>query len=285
MRPDPRTTAVHGDLAAAGLEGVVAAAQFQETRPMRVVAPVAAIRAHPSESAEQADALLFGETFDVLAERDGLAWGQARRDGYVGYVESRALSNDRPEPTHWVAAIRTFAFDAPSIKSRARGPISLNALVTIEEEAGPLALARDLGWVPKPHLLPIGRFLADPAAVAERFAGAPYLWGGRDSVGLDCSGLVQQALYACGLGCPRDSDQQASLGVPAPSIALRRGDLVFWTRHVGIMLDTRRLIHANAFHMAVTIEPLVEAEARILAAGNGAPVALRRVQMSPAMTR
>jgi cell wall-associated NlpC family hydrolase len=113
------------------------------------------------------------------------------------------------------------------------------------------------------QLSPIGVFETDPAGVAERFLGAPYQWGGRESLGLDCSGLIQQALYACGRACPRDSDQQAALGQPAPRESLRRGDLVFWRGHVGMMLDEARMIHANAFHMGVSIEPLAEALSRI----------------------
>ena len=119
--------------------------------------------------------------------------------------------------------------------------------------------------------------LDDPGAAALIHLGAPYLWGGRDSAGLDCSGLIQQALFACGVACPRDSDQQQALGVPAELDALRRGDLVFWPGHVGMMLDGERLIHANAHFMAVTVEPLADARARI-----GEPKACRRVMGTPA---
>src|SRR5205085_5297985 len=99
-----------------------------------------------------------------------------------------------------------------SIKSRAAGPYSLNALVAVEAMDGRLAKAAGAGWMAAEHLTPIGAFENDWAGVAERFLGAPYLWGGRESLGLDCSGLVQQALNACGLACPRDADQQAGLG-------------------------------------------------------------------------
>ncbi len=111
------------------------------------------------------------------------------------------------------------------------------------------------------------------------FLGAPYLWGGRDSLGLDCSGLVQQALYAVGAACPRDTDQQALLGESVPRSELARGDLVFWRGHVGMMLDETRLIHANAHHMAVAIEPLSAAVARIAGKGGGEPTAMRRLSL------
>jgi len=104
--------------------------------------------------------------------------------------------------------------------------------------------------------------------VAERFLGTPYLWGGKTNYGLDCSGLVQVALTACGIPCPRDSDmQERTLGAPVDVKSLRRGDLVFWNGHVAIVGDQATFVHANAFHMAVAIEPTVEAIARIAAAG------------------
>ena len=235
------------------------------------------MRAAPNLSAEQVDQLLFGETFDLLDEADGFAWGQARRDGYVGFVDMAALVDDIQAPTHWVSALEPSRF--PSLRSRRAplGRLSLNALVTITDEAESLTLAAGIGWIAKAHLSPVGQALEDPAAVTEMFLGAPYLWGGRDSLGLDCSGLVQQALYAAGLACPRDTDQQALLGRSAPPGKLARGDLVFWRGHVGMMLDETRLIHANAHHMAVAIEPLSEAVARIDGKGGGEPTATRRL--------
>ena len=173
--------------------------------------------------------------------------------------------------------LRTFGFEAPSIKSPAVGHLSLNALVEVVEEDGTLARVADFGWVPKRHLTPIGSFATDPAVIAEQFVGAPYLWGGRDSIGLDCSGLVQQSLYACGVACPRDSDQQALLGQEAPGSALVRGDLVFWRGHVGMMLDEDQLIHANGHHMAVAIEPLAVAVDRIALLEERRPTAYRRL--------
>ena len=178
-----------------------------------------------------------------------------------------------------MSALRTFAFEEPSIKSPARGPLSLNALVSIVEENDTLARAERIGWIAKAHLTPVGMVLDDPASVALAHLGAPYLWGGRDSTGLDCSGLIQQALFACGLACPRDSDQQERLGAPAPPGALGRNDLVFWSGHVGMMLDAQRLIHANAHHMAVAVELFAEAKARIAAKGSE-PIAYRRLAIA-----
>jgi len=140
------------------------------------------------------DQLLFGELFDVLEETGGWAFGQARRDGYVGFVETAALSAPGPEATHWVSALRTYAFSRPDIKSAPAGLYSMNALVAVEAREGRFARGAGTGWFIADHLTPIGFGETDHAAVAERFLGAPYQWGGRESVGLDCSGLVQQAL-------------------------------------------------------------------------------------------
>jgi cell wall-associated NlpC family hydrolase len=283
VRPDPRTTLARADLAAEALDGVVRAARFEAPKRLRVAAPSARLLAAPDGGGEQRDQLLFGEVFDVLERDEGYAWGQAVRDGYVGYVETDALAADPIEPTHRVSALRTYAFEAPSIKARAFGPLSLNALVQVGDAQGEFVEASGAGWIPASHLAPIGAAFAEPADIAERFLGAPYLWGGRDSVGLDCSGLIQQALYAAGLACPRDSDQQAALGVEVAADGLRRGDLVFWRGHVGMMLDARRLIHANGHHMAVAVEPLAEAVGRILAKGGGEPAARRRVTVQTAL--
>ena len=276
MSDDARVTLAKPDLADQALEGLVRAARFEATRLTQVVSAVAPIRRAPHPLAEQVDQLIFGERFAVLEDRDGWAWGQATRDGYVGWVDLGALGEIRSEPTHRIVAPSTLAFAEPSIKSPARGPFSLNALVTVEAVSGPLASVDGAGWMPAPHLCEIGFGFSEPAAVAERFEGTPYLWGGRTSLGLDCSGLVQQALFAAGLGCPRDADQQARIGRPAPAEDLRRGDLVLWRGHVGMMLDETRLIHANAFHMAVAIEPLATARARIAGSGGGEPTACRR---------
>jgi hypothetical protein len=274
---DPRVTLIRDGLADAKLEGVALAQRFVAARPSQAILPVAAVRARPDPRAEQVDQLLFGEGFDRLQVQGAFVLGQASRDGYVGWIEAAALCDEISRPTHWVSALRAFAFAEPTIKAPARGPLSLNALITVVEESDALWLADGIGWIAKAHLSPVGRTLSDPAKVALAHLGAPYLWGGRDSAGLDCSGLIQQALLACGLACPRDSDQQQALGDAAPPEALSRGDLVFWTEHVGMMLDGRRLIHANVHHMAVTVEPLARVRARIAANGGGEPIAFRRL--------
>jgi cell wall-associated NlpC family hydrolase len=273
---DPRLTLARPGLAAAALEGVLDAERYAPTRALRCTAPASAIRRAAAPDGEQLDQLLFGEVFEVLDEADGWAWGQARRDGYVGFVARETLAPPGPRPTHRVAALRAYAFAAPDIKSRAIGPLSINALVAIEARQGRFALAAGLGWMVERQLAPIGRFETDFAEVAERFVGAAYLWGGREAEGVDCSGLVQQAMFACGKTCPRDAELQQVLGSPIGGEALRRGDLVFWRGHVAIMIDARRIVHAPGDLAAVVVEPLAQAKARIAGAGSGAPIAYRR---------
>jgi cell wall-associated NlpC family hydrolase len=273
---DRRVTALRSDLASRALEGVLPATVSVDPALKVARAAAAGLHAAPDAGSEQQDQLLFGEGFEVLDEAGGWAWGQARRDGYVGYVRAEALAPAGAPATHRVAAIRTYAFAEPSIKSRALGPYSLNALVATEATDGRFAKAEGSGWFVAEHLAPIGVFEIDPAAVAERYLGAPYLWGGRESLGLDCSGLVQQALLACGRACPRDTDQQQGLGHAVEPEDLQRGDLVFWRGHVAMMLDAVSILHANAFHMAVVAEPLAQAIVRIAAGATGEPVAYRR---------
>jgi cell wall-associated NlpC family hydrolase len=279
---DLRVTPVRDGIASRTLEGIVRAEVYLDPKTMVCAAPAAGIHRAPDAASEQMDQLLFGETFEAIEEEGAWIWGQARRDGYVGFVAAAALAALPPEPTHRVAAVRTYAFAEPSIKSWASGPYSMNALVAVEAQDGRLARASGAGWMATDHLAPVGSFETDLAGVAERFLGAPYLWGGRESLGLDCSGLVQQALFACGLACPRDADQQAGLGRPIARDKFGRGDLVFWNGHVAIGLDEPglvggRIVHANGFHMMVAIEPLETAISRIEAAGVGQPTTFRRL--------
>lgn len=269
---DQRTTLARPDLADAALQGVLPAARYAPTVAYRCTAPSAAIRRRPDALAEQLDQLLYGETFRVLEIENGWAWGQADRDGYVGFVDMDDLTSGAKAATHRMADVRARAFTHPDPKSEPLGVYTMNALVTSDQEQGGFVRDAGAGWLPASALAPIGETEDDIAGVACRFLGATYVWGGRDSLGLDCSALVQHALFACGRACPRDTDQQAGLGKPAPPEALQRGDLVFWKGHVGVMLDGERLLHANATFMQVSIEPLVVTSARV-----GAPTAYRRL--------
>jgi len=266
---DRRTLLARPDLADCRLEGLVRADRFAEVKAMRCIHPTAGVLEAPEDGSRQEDELLFGEGFDVLETRDGWLWGQARRDGYVGFVRAEALSGQTDEPpTLRVGAVRTCGFRAPDLKSGVVAQLSIGSLIRPGERRDRFVDAGEGGWIFAAHLQGVGAFETDPASVAELFLGAPYVWGGRSSLGLDCSGLVQQALMATGRACPRDTDQQfAVFEQPVERGALTRGDLVFWKGHMGMMLDADRMIHANAHHMAVAIEPVDEALVRIEKAG------------------
>lgn len=271
---DARVTLLRDGIAARWLEGVEPAEVYLDPQPMSCAVAATGIHRAPDAASEQMDQLLFGERFEVLEEDDAFLLGQARRDGYVGYVAKTAVGPLAPEPTHRVSVIRTYAFEGPSIKARALGPFSLNSLVAVEAREGRLAKIAGSGWITFDHLAPVGVFEDDLAAVALRFVGAPYLWGGRESIGLDCSGLVQQAMFACGRACPRDTDQQQELGVEIPAAEFGRNDLVFWKGHVAIGVGEGMMVHANASHMATVVEPLAAVVAR---EGYGQPTGYRRI--------
>ena len=276
MKGDPRTTLARPDLADRRLEGVVRADRYEPAEPCVCTAPATAIRRAPEPRAEQDSQLLYGETFEILESRGDWAWGQARRDGYVGYVTRAALGPPSEAPSHWVRAVRTTVLERPDFKSSALAFLSMNSLVTVDRHDGRFVRAPGLGWIFQDHLSPIGRFGTDAASAAEQFLGAPYQWGGRESLGLDCSGLVQQAFFACGRGCPRDADQQARLGREIGPGDLRRGDLVAWDGHIAMMVSEDTVIHANSHHMAVAVESLDDARTRIERAGVGKPTGCRR---------
>lgn len=265
MNPDPRLTPARADLAALHLKGIVAAQRYAEGRAMRLAAGMAPLRRQPGDDAPMDTQLLFGEAFTVYDEKDGWAWGQAALDLYVGYVRADALAPPGPMPTHSVAVPRTFVYRDADLKSPPLFWLSMNAKLAVGERSGNFSRIQPLGWIFSAHLAKAGDHAADFVAVAENFIGTPYLWGGKDSLGMDCSGLLQTAMQRAGLACPRDSDMQANLGRshPVNLDRLQRGDLIFWKGHVGILRDAETLLHANAFSMQVTSEPLAGAAARI----------------------
>lgn len=279
---DPRITLARPGLAPRDLEGVVAADAYAKLQPAQCRTIAAPMRAAPDPAAEQVSQLLFGERFDILRREGDFAWGQALRDGYVGWIDSAALSLERTEPSHRVFAPRAPVLAESRIRAACVGVVAMNALVQIGAASEAFSHAEGLGWVATCQIAPIGSGFRDPVEAATLFVGAPYVWGGRDGgAGLDCSGLVQQALHAAGMYCPRDADQQAALGVEIRPEFLGPGDLVAWRGHIGMMLDAERLIHANAHHMAVAIEPLEIAVSRIAQTSTGQPTAFRRLDCGP----
>jgi len=280
---DPRLNAYRRDLADERLKDKVKAPRYVAGALHQVSQPITGLKAKPDAALGLENEVLFGESVQVFDESNGWAWVQLLRDGYVGYMPAAALSRQVHTTTHRVSALGTFVYPSPDIKSAPSMHISMNSELAVDGQQEQFLRLATGGWVVARHTVDLTRYALDFVAIAERFIGTPYLWGGRSRLGLDCSGLLQIALEAAGQDCPRDSDmQQGTVGrevfVSSELDGLERGDLVFWPRHVGIMVDGIMLIHANAHHMAVAVEPLPDAVQRIARAGSPVTVVKRLAQ-------
>lgn len=280
VKADPRVIPARPDLAALHLRDVVKATTYASGQPMRCAAPVAPITGAPDKDAETISQLIFGEDFTAYEIDRGWAWGQCAHDGYVGYVPQEDLMHDPGvAPTHRVSALQAMIYPEPRLKARPIGAVPFGARVVVRGEPdGAFAALDPGGFTPISALKPAATTEALWVATAERFIGAPYLWGGRSTGGLDCSGLIQAALTAAGASCPRDSDQQRqALGREISQHGLKRGDLAFWKDHVGVMTSPVTMLHANAHHMEVVDEPFETARARIAKTASGDLLAVKRI--------
>ena len=278
---DRRLTAARPDLAAASLRGKVEAARFVEGWAQRVVEPIAPLRRAPMHDAPLETEALYGESVVVYEEHEGWAWAQLQRDSYVGFMPANALGAER-KSTHRVVTLRSFVYPKPNIKAPPLMALPFDARVAIVATEGDFSTLAEGGFVYAAHLAPVDQVEADFVAVAERFLETPYLWGGRSALGLECSALVQNTLAAAGRFAPRDTDMmEAALGAPIDFdetlAGLRRGDLIFWKGHIGVMRNERVLLHASGWHMKVVTEPLSAARDRYLAVGAGPITSIRRL--------
>ena len=264
---DRRLHAFRPDLADETLRGSIEAEAFVRGEPARIAVPVAALRPAPDPARGIDTELLLGETVRIFDRANGWAWVQADEDGYVGYLPETHIG-ELEEPTHRIAAPRTFLYPEPELRKPPVAALSMGSRITVTGEAETRGtryfVLADGSAVIAGHCLPIGETLGDDyVAVAGRFIETPYLWGGRSGFGLDCSALVQISLMMVGRPAPRDSDMQASFGTAITREELRRGDLVFWKGHVGIMEDAETLLHANGHTMSVARENFEAAVRRI----------------------
>lgn len=274
-RLDPRTTPATERVALDSLRGVLDRPGYTAGTPMRVAVPLAELCRLPGGARDRQ--LNFGT--DVLVIDDGRADGwvfvQRVQDGYCGWTTGAALSDRLPPLTHRVSAPATHLYPAPDMKTHQIFVLSIGARLSVEGIEGAFARLATGGYVPVQHI--IDHDEDDPAAVALRLVGTPYLWGGNSDWGIDCSGLVQAALWACGIPCPGDTDLQRAAGVAVEGEP-RPGDLLFWPGHVAMVIDGGRMVHANGHAMAVTIEGIEAAKARIEAAGEGPCLGARRFE-------
>lgn len=269
---DRRLTPATPRVAHISLKGQLDAPAFTEGSKRRVAMPLVDLLRAPFGARERQ--LLLGEKFTVIDHQNGHSFGFAGKDGYCGWLPDAALA-EGPKPTHWVATPGTHLYPEPRVQAHEIAALSMGAQVAAVSQTAKFTETTQ-GFIPTPHLRPIGQCHVDPVAVAETFLGTPYLWGGNSRAGIDCSGLVQTALLACGLNAPADSDLQQGLGDRLDETTpLQRGDLLFWKGHVALIVDATRLIHANGHTMSVAYEQTDACIARVLAA-EGQGVAQRR---------
>ncbi|MEO0771654.1 MAG: NlpC/P60 family protein [Pseudomonadota bacterium] len=275
---DPRTTPFNGRVAAERLRGLVEADKFDPGTPALINKPLVDLLRNPGGARDRQ--LCMGEAVLIYEQRDGWAFVEAARDGYVGYVSVRAVG-DLPPRTHRVSVRATHLYEEPDFKTPEAASLSFGSRIAVNDSGDGRFAETAIGmFIPMAHLTPVDQLEEDPVGVAERLLGTPYLWGGNSSFGTDCSGLVQMACLACGIACPGDADmQEDELGVHLPEDApLQRGDLIFWEGHVAWMADSETLIHANAHHMATAYEPFAAACARIEAQGDGPVTSCKRLE-------
>ena len=261
---DTRITPIRRDLASTAYKAVV-------KRKKYVTAKLATVKSaftplYSNKGSKLSTQLLYGEECDVFETKNGWSWIQSRRDNYVGYTPTIHLTRKIYKPNSKVISLRTVIYTKPDIKSVTKGYLSFNSLVEVIKIKGKYSLIKNLGWCPSLDLVKIKSSKFNHIDLSKQYLDTPYLWGGRDSMGIDCSGLVQNLHQINNRPFPRDTDMQEIFVTNEVKYEkdLKAGDLVFWKGHVAMMIDNSNIIHANAFHMKTAIEPLSTAKKRIL---------------------
>lgn len=255
---DPRVTPARGDLADRSLEEKIKAEKYVDGTEYQLVYGLTNLYSHPDVKSETSSQLLYGEFFTVYEIRNGWAWGQAKDDNYVGYCRADALTPDLFPTTHHVTNTCSHIYLEPDPKSPPVGQVFMMSNISVINEVPENGFVQlvDGNWIYATHIS--NNFGTKPVSEALKLLYAPYQWGGKSCIGIDCSGLIQLAFAATGVSVPRDSDQQAkAIGTPLIDDDVPdQGDLAFFPGHVGFMLDDMHLLHANAHHMRVSIDPL-----------------------------
>ena len=261
---DTRITPIRRDLASTAYKAIV-------KRKKYVTAKLATVKSaftplYSNKGSKLSTQLLYGEECDVFETKNGWSWIQSRRDNYVGYTPTINLTRKIYKPNSKVISLRTVIYTKPDIKSVTKGYLSFNSLVEVIKIKGKYSLIKNLGWCPSLDLVKIKSSKFNHIDLSKQYLDTPYLWGGRDSMGIDCSGLVQNLHQINNRPFPRDTDMQEMFVTNEVKYEkdLKAGDLVFWKGHVAMMIDNSNIIHANAFHMKTAIEPLSTAKKRIL---------------------
>ena len=261
---DKRITPIRNDIAASEYKGFLKNRKFIKGKIYYVKSNFSNLLS--SNKKQLISQLLYGEPVKVFEIKKGYAWLQSLRDDYVGYTSVNNLQVTKIVPSHKIISLRCLVYKLPSIKSIPVSELSFNSLIEITGTVKNKYFykIKNLGWCHKQDITKLNTTNLDLVMLAKKYLHAPYLWGGRNSIGIDCSGLIQNIFQINNKFFPRDTDLQEDFIITEVAEKnLKGGDLIFWQGHVAMMVDNKNIIHANAFHMRTEIEPLRQAKSRI----------------------